>query len=261
MKSIRFNNKQLVLFAGLCLIIFMSAVIINKFDNTADGAAAIAENPSEQTAQGDGTESAPDRQQTALSDIDRNSDLLILVNKQNELDPGYKPDDLERIEAFAPGRDDSARYMRCEAAEHLDAMFSDALKQDMEIVITTAYRSYALQKAIFDSNVIKKGSVEAANRTSAKPGQSEHQTGLAADLSTASLDYAISYEFGESKEGKWIKEHAWEYGFILRYPEGREDITGYSYEPWHIRYVGETAAEYITRNELTLEELIVELNR
>ena len=193
-------------------------------------------------------------------DILGNEEMLILANKQNELENDFKPTDLERVKYFAPGRDDAARFMRSQAAKSMNQMLEAAKAEGYEIVITTAYRSYNLQKIIFDNNVKKSGSVEIANKTSAKPGQSEHQTGLAADLSSKNLDYELTAEFGDTDEGKWISENAWEYGFILRYPKDKEEITGYSYEPWHVRYVGNDFAKFIYDNQLTLEEFILERN-
>ncbi len=258
MIRIRTWNRQLVLFAALCLIISLSAVIMNKFNNNAADIGIIggADGPTSIFISGNDGEEDPGKRLPPLKDLAMDPEMLVLVNKQNALPSGYAPPDLLRIEAFAPGRDDSARYMRGEAAERLNTMLADALEEDVEIVMTTAYRSYELQRLIFESNVKKKGSVEEANKTSAKPGESEHQTGLAVDLTTPELNYEISYGFGTCEAGEWIMAHASEYGFILRYPKGKEEITGYSYEPWHLRYVGPDAAQYIAENDLTLEEFL-----
>ena len=86
------------------------------------------------------------------------------------------------------------------------------------------------------------------------PGSSEHQTGLTIDVSAKSVGYRLDQSFGDTKEGKWLAKHCHEYGFIIRYPYGKEKITGYSYEPWHIRYVGISIAGYLYKNDLTLEE-------
>src|SRR5699024_5685972 len=95
---------------------------------------------------------------------------------------------------------------------------------------------------------------EAANRYSAKPGESEHQTGLTMDVTSQSFGFQLGEAFGETEEGKWLKDHAHEAGFIIRYPEGKEDITGYVYEPWHIRYLGKEMATYVYESGLTYEE-------
>jgi D-alanyl-D-alanine carboxypeptidase len=95
---------------------------------------------------------------------------------------------------------------------------------------------------------------EAADKFSAKPGQSEHQTGLAIDITCEAMNYQLDYSFGVTDEGAWVKENAHRFGFIIRYPEGKEDITGYMYEPWHLRYVGVDLAEEVYNSGLTLEE-------
>lgn len=191
-------------------------------------------------------------------DIIGNQEMLILVNKQNGLSPNYKPEDLTKVNQYAPGRDESTRYMRKEASDSINLMLADAKELGFDIVITTAFRGYNLQKIIFENNVLKSGSIEEANKTSAKPGESEHQTGLAADLSSSKINYELNTSFGELEEGKWISQNAWQYGFILRYQEEKVEITGYNYEPWHIRYVGKEFAKYIYDNKLTLEEFITE---
>ncbi|MEI8216674.1 MAG: M15 family metallopeptidase [Eubacteriales bacterium] len=203
-------------------------------------------------------ESNTQTQGEKASEIAGNEDMLILANKTNELAQNYKPSDLSRVNAYASGRDDSTRYMRKEASDSMNKMLEDVKASGMDIVITTAYRSYNLQKIIFENNVKKSGSIEEANKTSAKPGQSEHQTGLAADLSSSKLDFELDTKFGELDEGKWISENSWKYGFILRYPKDKTEITGYSYEPWHVRYVGKEFAKFIKDNNLTLEEFILQ---
>jgi len=183
--------------------------------------------------------------------------LLILVNKEHPVDKDYKPDDLTGIKYFVPDRSETTRYMRTEAAEAFHQLVDKAAEDGIEIKMTTAYRSYDFQKILFDSYVAKEGEA-AANTFSAKPGQSEHQTGLAVDVSSPSVDYQLSDDYGETKEGKWLAGHAYWFGFILRFPKGKEDITGYQYEPWHLRYVGLTAAKEIHEQKLTLEEYLQE---
>ncbi|WP_405127688.1 M15 family metallopeptidase [Sinanaerobacter chloroacetimidivorans] len=145
--------------------------------------------------------------------------------------------------------------MRAEAADAFHKLVEAAALENMELVMTTAYRSYDFQKTLFDNYVAKEGE-EAANRYSAKPGQSEHQTGLSVDVTSASVGYQLTDKFGETKEGIWLAEHAHLFGFIIRFPEGKEAITGYLYEPWHIRYVGVEAATEIYEQGLTLEEYL-----
>ncbi|NLY71749.1 MAG: M15 family metallopeptidase [Clostridiales bacterium] len=181
--------------------------------------------------------------------------LLILVNKQNHLDPDYKPDDLEPIRYFASDRSSATRYMRAEAAEQFHKLVEAAREEGYEIVMTTAYRSYGFQKILWDNYVAREGE-EAANRFSARPGQSEHQTGLAVDISAPSVNYALTEDFANTDEGKWVAENAHKFGFIIRFPKEKEHITGYLYEPWHLRYVGEKVATRIYEQGLTLEEYL-----
>lgn len=196
--------------------------------------------------------------ENALKEADHKG-LLILVNKEHPIDQGYKPDDLTDIKYFAPDRSETTRYMRAEAAAAFHQLVDKAVGEGIELKMTTAYRSYNFQKVLYDSYVEREGEA-AANTYSAKPGRSEHQTGLAADVSSPSVGYQLSNDYGETKEGKWLAEHAHQFGFIIRFPKGKEDITGYQYEPWHIRYVGLAAAQEIYENGLTLEEFLRENN-
>lgn len=183
--------------------------------------------------------------------------LLILVNKQNPVEANYKPEDLVSIKYYASDRSEASRYMRKEAADHFHTLVETAKTKGFEIVMTTAYRSYDFQKQLYDNYVATEGQ-EAADTFSAKPGRSEHQTGLSTDVSSPSVNYSISNEYGDTEEGKWLAENAHQFGFIIRFPKGKEDITGYQYEPWHIRYVGETVAEEIYKKDITLEEFLEE---
>ena len=183
--------------------------------------------------------------------------LLILVNKQHPLAENYIPDDLTALKYFVANRSAETRFMRAAAAVHFEKLVETAAQDGVELRMTTAYRSYAYQKNLYNTYVENSGE-KAANHSSAKPGESEHQTGLAVDISSNSIGYQFLYTYGETKEGKWLASHAHEFGFILRYPEGKEDITGYNHEPWHLRYVGPFAAKEIFQAGITLEEYLEE---
>ncbi len=178
---------------------------------------------------------------------------LFIINKEFPVDKNYKAPDLAGIKYFAPDRAAETRFMRSEAAQAFNSMIEAAANDGYKIVMTTAYRSYDFQKMLYTNYVNKYGQAE-ADTFSARPGTSEHQGGLAADISAASVNYQLSSDFGKTKEGIWIAENAHNFGFIIRYPEGKTDITGYIYEPWHVRYVGKTAASEIYRLGCTLEE-------
>ena len=182
---------------------------------------------------------------------------LILVNKSNSLQANYIPKELiEPNVQFTFQEDLPKKLMRREAAYALEELFNAAKDEGLELWAQSGYRSYDTQKIIFTYNSKQKGK-EVANETSAMPGQSEHQTGLAMDVTSEKVNFHLVESFGETKEGKWLADHAFQYGFIIRYPKGKEKITGYRYEPWHIRYTGKKAAEEITKKNLTLEEYLL----
>lgn len=178
----------------------------------------------------------------------------VLVNKQFALPDNYEPTDLVYPDVpFTFTEKIEKRKMRKEAAAALEDLFAGAKKDGIYLAGVSAYRSYDRQKAVFESYVAKDGE-EKAKTYSAVPGHSEHETGLAIDVSGSDGKCAAEDCFGDTKEAAWIAKHVQEYGFILRYPEGKEDITGYKYEPWHIRYVGKDVAKEIYDRGITLEE-------
>jgi D-alanyl-D-alanine carboxypeptidase len=186
---------------------------------------------------------------------DIKSGYLILVNKEHGLGKDYEPDDLAGIKYFAPDRPAEARYLRAAAAAAFHSLVEEAGRLDMNLVMTTGYRSYEFQAMLYDYYTVTEGR-EAADRYSAQPGKSEHQTGLAADVSSPSVNFELTPDFADTADGKWLAENAHLFGFIIRFPEGSEDVTGYRYEPWHIRYVGPDAADYIYSHKITLEEYL-----
>lgn len=186
--------------------------------------------------------------------------MTVIVNKQRSLPEGYEPSDL--VEPNVPFSFDGPhekRHLRKEAAEALEKLFAGAKADGIELRAVSGYRSYERQVSIYNNNVKTKGQ-EYTDRVSSVPGHSEHQTGLAIDVSSPSVGNALEEVFGASKEGQWLAEHAAEYGYIIRYPKGEDDITGYVYEPWHIRYVGTDLAPDVVKSGLTLEEYFDEAN-
>ncbi|MEC0183617.1 M15 family metallopeptidase [Paenibacillus peoriae] len=184
----------------------------------------------------------------------------VVVNKQRSLPEGYTPDDLVEPQVlFSFDGPHEKRHMRKEAAEALEKLFDGAKKDGIELRAVSGYRSYKRQVSIFNNNVKTKGEAY-ASQVSAVPGTSEHQTGLAIDVSSPSVGNELEQVFGASKEGEWLAKHAPEYGFIIRYMKDKEDVTGYVYEPWHIRYVGKDIAEDVAKQGLTLEEYFDDKN-
>ncbi|RKP56321.1 D-alanyl-D-alanine carboxypeptidase family protein [Cohnella endophytica] len=197
-----------------------------------------------------------DKNDKGIAVVNNSLSLYVLVNKKRELSSSYVPNDLVVPDVpFSFSGSSPKKQMRKAAAKALESLFAAAKKDGIELKAVSGYRSYATQKSIFDNNAKNKGE-EVANRTSARPGQSEHQTGLAMDISSASVGYALEESFAKTKEGKWLAAHAADHGFIIRFLKGKESITGYSYEPWHVRYVGKDIAKDIMKKKVTLEEYL-----
>ncbi|KMY54534.1 peptidase M15 [Bacillus sp. FJAT-27231] len=182
--------------------------------------------------------------------------IMVLVNKQFSLPGDYTPPDLVRPKvAFSFGEQDIEKsHMRKEAAEALEKMFAGAKQEQVQLFAVSGYRSYKRQVEIMNNQIASAGSFEKAAQAVAPPGQSEHQTGLTMDISAESVNFDLLQSFETTKEGQWLANNAHKYGFILRYPKGKEKVTEYMYEPWHFRYVGVKAAEEIFRHGWTLEE-------
>ncbi len=143
---------------------------------------------------------------------------------------------------YNPGVDPTAQNA-------FSTMAADAAKQGINLFIVSGFRSYSTQASIYNNYVAQDGKAE-ADRYSARPGHSEHQTGLAFDLNS------LSQSFENTAEGKWLAANCYKYGFIIRYPKGKENITGYMYEPWHVRYLGTETATAVYNSGKTLEEYL-----
>ena len=170
-----------------------------------------------------------------------------IINKNYKLDEDYIPNDLEQVSLEFSCKD---KYLRKFAKMYFEKMAIDAKKEGFNIIAVSTFRSYKYQKKLYNNYVKDKG-LHYADMASARPGHSEHQTGLAVDIADLSLDYD---NFENTKEFNWVKHNAHKYGFILRYPKAKFHITGFKYEPWHYRYVGIKSATEIYKNNLTLEE-------
>ena len=173
-------------------------------------------------------------------------DGILIVNKSYPLPKDYVPTNTYKD---ATGLNYCTTCIDKEAYEKYKEMKADATALGLNIWIQSGYRSYSLQESLYTKYVNRDGK-EAADTYSARPGHSEHQTGLAFDLNS------ISDEFQYTDEGKWVNNNCYKYGYILRYPKNKESITGYKYESWHLRYVGEELATKLYNNGdwITLEE-------
>jgi len=179
---------------------------------------------------------------------------MILVNKEYGLLKDYVPSDLTPVNVtFAQGVAESKKQMRADAARALEEMFSAALQDGIELLGVSGYRSYYTQRDIYERR-LKEAGEEHVSRYNAKPGHSEHQTGLAMDVGCPGyLD--LTERFANTPAYRWLQKNAHLYGFIIRYTEYGEEETGYAFEPWHVRYVGEEAAA-IWESGLTMEAYV-----
>jgi len=184
--------------------------------------------------------------------IDEN-EYLIIVNKSYRLSENYSPGDLIYADICSTGY----CFMRTTAANAFHQMKNAALEEGIDLTFSSAFRDETYQNVLYEQYIEEEGQ-EAADTYSARGGYSEHETGLVVDmLSVSNPESAFdTYAFAQTEESQWLAAHAHEYGFILRYPEGKEEITGYMYESWHYRYVGveEAAAIHNAGENISMEE-------
>ncbi|MCT4793134.1 MULTISPECIES: M15 family metallopeptidase [Exiguobacterium] len=203
----------------------------------------------------------PSKPESETPDVDKSNtkaDLslgeLVVVNKKYSLPIDYKPSDLVVPNvSFSYSGVLEQSYMRAPAAKQMEKMFADAKADGVTLNAVSGFRSGSRQTVLYNNYVARDGKA-AADQYSARPGHSEHQTGLVFDISAPSVGNGLTAELGDTKEGKWIANNAAKYGFIVRYDRGFQSRTGYTYEPWHIRYVGVGPATQIKNNGQTLEE-------
>ena len=187
-----------------------------------------------------------------------NDELFILVNENNKLEDDYVPSTLVESDiAFE-------EYIDCKQLDERTSnaakeMFNAALKENINLIAISGYRSYSVQENLYNSRVEVKG-IEKTRQYTAEPGASEHQTGLAIDIVCNDYPY-LDEGFENTDAFKWLYNNCYKYGFILRYQKGKEDITGYNYEPWHFRYIGDVdIAKDIMERGICFEEFIDEVN-
>jgi LAS superfamily LD-carboxypeptidase LdcB len=186
--------------------------------------------------------------------IDQPGSLWWIVNKQRPLPAGYVPPNLIvppvslRLAATS-----EQMHVSNTIVPDLVKLFTAAQSAGQSLVLASGYRSVAYQQQLYDG-YIKSSGQAAADRYSAKPGTSEHQTGLAFDVCAANTNCDLVQSFGDTPAGQWLALHAHEYGFIIRYAKDKEAITGYEYEPWHLRYVGTDLATELYTTQKTMEE-------
>lgn len=197
---------------------------------------------------------------------------LVLVGPKNKIKQEISEDQLEKVE------DDSDEKIARRIYDHYHQLASASEKAGYPLVIVSAFRSVAYQQQVFDSsvernmskeNLSKEQAVALTKQTVTEPGYSEHHTGLAVDVVDEywynnyqnQAGEVLDAAYGSQAGAKWLANNAFQYGFIIRYPEGKEGITGITYEPWHLRYVGLASAKYITDHKITLEEYLELLDK
>ena len=186
---------------------------------------------------------------TSLS-INSPRSIWVVVNKKRPLNPkSWKPTDLTSV--TVGGTSGKLRKAAASALKRMAAASNSATGRTL--TITSSYRSYTTQVSVYKRWKALYGKKK-ADLLSARPGYSEHQTGLAVDVAQKGTSCGLSACFGNTKTGKWLAKNAWKYGYIVRYPKGKTSVTGYDYEPWHLRYVGKALATYMhNKNIKTLE--------
>lgn len=254
-KSLHLNDRRrrvkktpIIVLVCIFLLVIGGVLISNGSEKGSGVEIPLTPTPIEKTPETEGDSTVEGY------DIDTPTSITAVVNKQRPLAADYVPTDL--VVPTITMRDNISndeQHVRQATATALEKMAQAAAAEGIELVLGSGYRSYALQETLFASYAEQSG-IEQANTYSAKAGESEHQTGLAVDLVGADYECYLQVCFEETPTGQWLKEHAHEYGFIIRFLKGKESITGYQYEPWHLRYVGEELAGAIQQSQQTMEE-------
>lgn len=232
------TKKLLIL---LLLIIVVSAVVVWRQKHPADSTNVTSPNSGQSSSSSNKTQTNESFIKSQYS-VNDSSSLWVVVNKGRVLPSDYVPANL-----------DENTQLRSESAVALENLESGAANDGLKIVLVSGYRSYATQKSVYASYSGSQGQT-AADTFSARAGHSEHQTGLAADVGSSSGKCQLDKCFGDTPEGKWLTANAYKYGFIIRYQKDKQNLTGYDYEPWHIRFVGIGLAAEINKTGQTLEQ-------
>jgi zinc D-Ala-D-Ala carboxypeptidase len=241
------RNKRLVLVA-LSLAIIAGLVLVVRAQTTDNKPQPAT---GKQQAANQPQPAAFDKRQYSL---DTPTSPWVIVNKRRPLKPvEYVPQLAQPNVGLRLSADVPEMQVSQQIKPALEQMFAAAKQDGLSLIIASAYRSYKVQVSVYGNEVNRNGQ-QAADRESARPGYSEHQTGLAVDIGPASRQCEVEVCFGDLPEGKWLAANAYRYGFVIRYGQNNEPITGYSYEPWHLRYVGtELATELNSKGNPPLE--------
>lgn len=224
-------------------------VLIHEPDKTTPNLQTPAKKPAdEQKIKLPGAEPIP----VLNEDYTKDSSLLRLVNKSNPLtDSRYKPKVAKPNVAVRADKSPDEQSVRHDIVPKVEELFTAAERAGHKLRIGSGFRDYDLQK-LYYTNYSKNYGQAQADKFSAKPGYSEHQTGLVVDVATLDNHCYLESCFGDTPAGKWLEENSYKYGFILRYPKNKK--TDFIYEPWHFRYVGKDLARALNQSGLTLDE-------
>lgn len=243
-------NIKTILIVSSVVIVMLGTAIVNDHSQPVTNSSS---QPST-SSQAKHTTTVPTFDKTQYSTIDPIS-IWIVVNKVRPLNPlSYAPNDLvtPNLPLRVPGNE--TMKMRTTTATALEQLFATAKLANYDLMVSSGYRSYSYQVGLYNGYVSSMGKA-AADQLSARPGYSEHQTGLAVDVEPTSRKCELDQCFANTPEGQWLAANAYQYGFIIRYPADKVAITGYEYEPWHLRYVGiALATEMHVQGVETLEE-------
>jgi D-alanyl-D-alanine carboxypeptidase len=273
---IRRKRKRLLLVAAAILVPVLIYVIATAVSSNASddpnrsnaNSEASNEGGDKPSASAESTESKEKKAQEKRAERDKYKrtapipppkdtcdDLRVLVDHEHSLPPDYAPADLVALESYGIPTLDAGPVLRRKAARQLDRLMDAAAADEEELIIASAFRTYAEQQATFAQFTNVYG--DETDTVSAPAGQSQHQLGTAVDFTNSAAEYRLWWPFGDTTGSTWLLENAPDYGFVLAYPDGKEAETGYQWEPWHYRYVGIKNAKRISKENFTLQEFLV----
>lgn len=246
----KLKNKKAIF--GVIVVLVLAAVVVLAWpSHQSPKTANNSVNTADHTANPPTTNGGFNKTLYSINDA---SSLWVVVNKGRALPSTYVPQGLRPPNVpLRLGDSSPEMWLRPDAATALEAMFAAAKQSGINLMLESGYRSYSEQVTVYNGYV-KDSGVAQADTFSARPGHSEHQTGLAADIEPISRHCEVDQCFENTPEGQWLATNAYKYGFIIRYPKDGQNLTGYEYEPWHVRYLGKDLAAQIHSSGQTLEQ-------
>jgi D-alanyl-D-alanine carboxypeptidase len=238
--------RKLLVF--VVLVVIVAALVWWRDDQSAKKPQIITSTPSKSVST---TPASFDKSQHSINDP---ASIWVVVDKGRILPSNYTPVNLVVPKvALSEGSASENMHLRSEAAGAVEKLVAAAANDSQKLILVSGYRSFVTQQAVYSGYVSSQGQAY-ADATSARAGHSEHQSGLAADLGAQSGQCQLEACFGDMTEGKWLATNAHKYGFIIRYQKDKANLTGYAYEPWHIRFVGVDLAAELNKTAQTMEQ-------